>query len=370
MRLPAGSAGGRLLGIGQYFTERSQTMKKAIAVCVCLLTLGFATGALGMELLGAGATFPYPYYSKLFDTYYNEKGVKINYQAIGSGGGIRQLIEKTVDFGGTDAIMEAKDLQEAGAPVMHIPTCLGAVVATYNIPGNPRLKLTGEVLADIYLGKIEKWNDPRITAVNADAKMPEMNIVVIHRSDGSGTTSIFSDYLCKVSAEWKEKVGAGKSLNWPAGLGAKGNPGVAGLVKQVPGSIGYVELIYAVGNQMPYADMRNKAGAFVTPSLASVSQAASVALPDDTCVSITDTDAKAGYPISGFTWIILYKEQNYGGRSKEKAEALLNLLWWVTHQGQDLAEPLHYAPLPKDAVQKAEAMLRSAAFGGAPILKK
>jgi len=344
-------------------------MKNAMAICVCLLTLGLGSSALGTELLGAGATFPYPYYSKLFDTYYNEKGVKINYQAIGSGGGIRQLIEKTVDFGGTDAFMEAKDLQEAGAPIMHIPTCLGAVVATYNLPGNPRLKLTGDVLADIFLSKIDKWNDPRICAVNADIKMPEMNIVVVHRSDGSGTTSIFSDYLRKVSPEWQAKVGAGKSLNWPTGLGAKGNPGVAGLVKQVPGALGYVELIYAVGNKMPYADVKNRAGAFITPSMESVSQAANVVLPDDTRASITDTDAKAGYPISGFTWIVLYKEQSYGNRPKQKAEALLNLMWWMTHQGQDLAEPLHYAPLPKDAVMKAEALLRSATFGGAPLLK-
>lgn len=344
-------------------------MKKLLFLCVWIAMLGFYGQALGEELLGAGATFPYPYYSKLFDTYKNDKGVKINYQAIGSGGGIRQLLQKTVDFGGTDAFMKKEDLQKAMGPIIHVPTCLGAVVITYNIPGKPLLKLTAEIITDIFLGKITKWNDSRISAINPDVKLPDMNIVVVHRSDGSGTTFIFSDYLGKVSKEWTEKVGVGKSLKWPTGLGAKGNPGVAGLIKQVPGSIGYVELIYAMSNKMPYADIKNKSGVFVTASIESVSLAANVTLPDDTRVTITDTDAKDGYPISGFTWLICYKEQSYDERTKEKAETLLNMLWWNIHEGQELAEPLHYAPLSAEAVKKAEAILRSVTYQGAPILK-
>ena len=323
----------------------------------------------GKELLGAGATFPFPFYSKLFDTYNQEKGVKVNYQAIGSGGGIQQLKAKTVDFGGTDAFMDDKEIAEAGAPILHVPTCLGAVVITYNVPGDPAIKLTPSLIIDIFLGRIEKWNDKRILDVNPGAQLPDMNIATVHRSDGSGTTAIFSDYLSKVSAEWKERVGAGKSLNWPNGLGAKGNPGVAGLVKQVPGAIGYVELIYAVQNKMPYADVKNKSGVFIKPSMKSVTAAAGMAIPDDTRVSIVDTAAKDGYPISGFTWLVFYKEQKYSGRSKEKAADLVNLLGWILHEGQQLAEGLDYAPLPAEAVKKAEIVLKSATYDGAAIVQ-
>ena len=344
-------------------------MKKLMILCFLILLPAFSSQATGKELLGAGATFPYPFYSKLFDSYHKEKNVKINYQAIGSGGGIRQLINKTVDFGGTDAFMKKEDMGKTSNPILHIPTCLGAVVVTYNIPGNPSVKLTSEIIADIFLGKISKWNDKRIVLVNPDIKLPKMNIVVVHRSDGSGTTFIFSDYLSKVNKQWSEKVGAGKSLNWPTGLGAKGNPGVTGLVKQVPGSIGYVELIYAMGNKMPYADIKNKSGVFVKPSIESVSLAANVALPDDTRITITDTAAAKGYPISGFTWLIFYKEQNYDGRSKEKAETLIDMLRWVLHEGQQLAEPLHYAPLPKEAITKGEIILNSATYNGEKLLK-
>ena len=250
-----------------------------------------------------------------------------------------------------------------------MPTCLGAVVITYNVPGDPAIKLTPSLIVDIFLGKIEKWNDKRILDVNPGAKLPDMNIATVHRSDGSGTTAIFSDYLAKVSAEWKERVGAGKSLNWPNGLGAKGNPGVAGLVKQVPGAIGYVELIYAVQNKMPYADVKNKSGVFIKPSMKSVTAAAGMAIPDDTRVSIVDTAAKDGYPISGFTWLVFYKEQNYGSRSKEKATDLVNLLGWILHEGQQLAEGLDYAPLPAEAVKKAEIVLKSATYEAAAIVQ-
>jgi phosphate transport system substrate-binding protein len=305
----------------------------------------------------------------MFDRYHKEEGVKINYQAIGSGGGIRQVLSKTVDFGGTDAFMSDEDLAELENDILHVPTCLGAVVVTYNVPDSPTLNLTPDVVADIFLGKLTKWNDERIARANPGVKLPDMTIVVVHRSDGSGTTFIFSDYLGKVSEAWKKSVGTGKSLNWPSGLGAKGNPGVAGLVKQLPGSVGYVELIYAVSNNMPVANIKNRSGKFVAPSIASVSLAADMALPEHTRVSITDTDAEDGYPISGFTWIIFYREQKYDGRSMDKARGLMDLVWWVTHDGQELAEPLHYAPLPAEAVKKAEAVIKSTQYGGKPILK-
>jgi phosphate transport system substrate-binding protein len=354
------------------YLVRGFGMKKGLNfVLLFSILLGFSSSGFAkeMELIGAGATFPYPLYSKMFDVYNKEFGVKINYQAIGSGGGIRQLMNKTVDFGGSDAIMSEKDSGEAGAPVLHIPTCAGAVVVTYNLARHPQLRFTPDVIADIFLGKIQKWNDPRITAINSGVKLPGTAITVVHRSDGSGTTNIFSSYLSKVSPEWKEKVGAGPSLNWPVGIGGKGNPGVAGLVQQTPGSFGYVELIYALQNKMPYGTVKNKKGNFVKPTIASTSLAANTALPDDMKVDLTDTDASEGYSISGFTWILVYKVQNYSDRPEEKAKALVNLLWWMTHQGQKYAEPLHYAPLSKAAVGKAEKLIKSITYNEKSILK-
>ena len=322
------------------------------------------------ELIGAGATFPQPLYSKMFDAYFQQNKIKVNYQGIGSGGGINQLVKKTVDFGGTDAFMTDKELTEAGAPVLHIPTCLGAVVVTYNLPDSPKLNFTQDLVANIFLGKIKKWNDPQIAAANPKVKLPDLAISVVHRADGSGTTYIFSEYLSKISKEWKDTIGTGKSLNWPAGqIGQKGNPGVAGYVKQTPGSVGYVELLYALQNKMAFGNIKNKAGAFVEPTPKSVSAAANVRIPDDTNVSLTDSDAKDGYPISGFTWLIFYKEQNYGGRSKEKAEALVKMLHWMVKDGQKFVEPLQYSALSKDAVAKSEKIIRSMTYGGAPILK-
>jgi phosphate transport system substrate-binding protein len=329
--------------------------------------IGFSADS---ELLGAGATFPYPLYSKVFDAYHKETGIKINYQAIGSGGGIKQLTSRTVDFGGTDAFMSDEALEGLENPILHVPTCLGAVAVTYNLPGSPTLKITPDIVADIFLGKITKWNDARLSSLNPDVTLPDMAIVVVHRSDGSGTTFIFSDYLGKVSKEWAKTVGVGKSLNWPAGLGAKGNPGVAGLVKQLPGAVGYVELIYALQNDMPVGLIKNASGEFIEPALEAVSLAGQTELPEDTRVSITETGAEGGYPISGFTWLILYKEQNYGGRSREKAEELVRLMWWMIHEGQAFAEPLHYAPLPAGAVHKAEVILRSVTYGGEHIVDK
>jgi phosphate transport system substrate-binding protein len=350
---------------------------KKLMCCIVLALLMLLTyspcpaRAESKELLGAGATFPFPLYSKMFDAYYQAYKVKINYQAIGSGGGIQQLISKTVDFGGTDAFMNEKELKKAGAAILHIPTCLGAVVVTYNLPDKPQLKFTPDVIADIFLGKITRWDDPRIAAVNPEVKLPGLSIVVVHRSDGSGTTFIFSDYLSKVSKDWAFNVGTDKSLNWPVGLGAKGNPGVAGLINQTPGAIGYVELIYTLQNNMPAGIIKNKTGNFIEPNIKSTSAAANIDMPDDTRVSLTDTAAADGYPISGFTWLILYKEQNYSSdRSKERAEELVKLLWWMLHEGQQIAEPMKYAPIPGSAVAKGEKVLRSVVYQGAPLLKQ
>jgi phosphate transport system substrate-binding protein len=347
-------------------------MKGLMRVAVVLALLAASTGAglaAEQEVIGAGATFPYPLYSKMFDVYSKEHGVKVNYQAIGSGGGIRQLINRTVDFGGSDAIMDGEDVKAAGAPVLHIPTCAGSVVLTYELPANPGVRFTPDVVADIFLGKIKKWNDQRIAAGNPGVSLPGLDITVVHRSDGSGTTNIFSGYLSKVSREWKEKVGEGTALNWPIGLGAKGNPGVAGLVKQTPGSIGYVELIYALQNKMPYATVQNKKGNFIQPSLAATSAAANISLPDDMRVNLTDTSASDGYPIAGFTWILLYKDQKYGDKTLEKARSVANLVWWMIHDGQKYAEPLQYAPLSKNALEKAEKILKSLNYGGVSLVK-
>ncbi len=320
-----------------------------------------------VELLGAGATFPYPFYSKIFDVYASKTGIKVNYQAIGSGGGIRQLLSRTVDFGGTDAFIKDSDPAEADGTILHIPTCLGAVALTYNLEGIKRMRFTPDIVAGIFLGKIVNWNDERIRESNRGIDLPDEKIVVVHRSDGSGTTAIFSDYLSKVSDEWKNSAGSGKSLNWPAGIGGKGNPGVAGIVKQTPGAIGYVELVYALSNGMPVADIRNRSGNYITPSVESVSLAAAVSIPDDTRVSITDTDAPGGYPVSGFTWLIFYKEQSYGGRSLPDARNLLELLWYSVHGGQTYAGQLHYAPLSAEAVRKAENIINSVTYNGSPV---
>jgi len=342
-----------------------------IALSALVLAAAAALGfGQSVELVGAGATFPAPFYSKVFDEYSKQMGVKVNYQAIGSGGGQTQLKNKTVDFGASDVVVGAEAATSFPAPFVSIPMVEGSVTITYNLPGNPTLKLTSDIIADIFLGTIKRWNDPRIAALNPDVKLPNSAMTVVHRSDGSGTTAVFSDYLSKVSDDWKTKVGVGQSLNWPVGVGGKGNPGVAGLVKQLPGAVGYVELIYALQNKMPYATVKNKSGNWVVPSLASTSEAGMVKIPQDvTKVNLTDSEAANGYPISTFTWILVYKEQSYDNRPKDKVEAMMKLLWWMVHDGQQYAEALSYARLPKAVVEKAETILRSVTYGGAPVLK-
>lgn len=316
------------------------------------------------ELLGAGATFPYPLYSKMFDVYNQEKGIKVNYQSIGSGGGIKQLQNKTVDFGASDAPLSDDEINQMPAPVIHIPTCLGAVMITYNLEGNPKLMLTGDVVADIFLGKITRWNDSRIKELNPSVSLPDMPVSVVHRSDGSGTTYVLSDYLSKVSADWAVKPGKGKALDWPVGIGAKGNEGVGGMVKQIPGSIGYVELAYVLQNKMVSAQIKNKSGRFVDATISSISASANVALPEDLRVSLTNTEAKDGYPITSFTYILLYENQSYGDRTNDKSKETVYLVKWMITNGQKYAEPLLYAPLPKEAAVAAANRLKKVNFGG------
>ena len=342
------------------------------AILTMVLAATFSTSVKAQDdktLLGAGATFPYPLYSKMFSEYNKKSGIQINYQSIGSGGGILQLTNKTVDFGASDGPMNDDQTKKIAAPVLHIPMVSGAVVITYNLPGdNNGIVLTPDVIADIFLGKIKNWSDPRIVKLNKGVRIPALPILVAHRSDGSGTTNIFTNYLSKVSPEWSTKVGSGGAVNWPSGLGGKGNEGVSGLVKQTPGAIGYVELIYALQNKMDYAKVVNKSGKVILPSLASVTAAGKIKMPEDSKIFLTDTDAKDGYPISGLTWIIIYKEQNYGSRSQERAKQLLKLLWWNIHDGQQFAAPLNYAPLSKEALKIAEKILKSATYNGKTIL--
>lgn len=347
-------------------------MKKTTIMFVAfalVLGLSLPLSAAGTEIIGAGATFPLPVYTKMFSSYNKEFGVKVNYQGVGSGTGIKQLLEKVTDFGGTDAYMSDKDIAAAPAKIVHIPTCLGAVVVTYNLPGNPAIKISQDVLADIFLAKITKWNDPAIVKLNPGAKLSKMDILIIHRSDSSGTTQNFTGFLAQIDKEWADKVGFGKTVEWPAGLGAPKNAGVAGLIKQTPGSIGYVELAYALENDMPVAALENKSGKFVIPTVKSTSLAIPSDVPADTRTYISDTSAPEGYPIAALTWIILYKEQKYDRRSFEQAKALLDLLWWMTHDGQVHTTAMKYSPLSDDMVKKVEVILKSVTYDGKPILK-
>jgi phosphate transport system substrate-binding protein len=333
-----------------------------------------STAAAGSDenntILGAGATFPNPLYSKMFSEYNKTNGLKVNYQSIGSGGGIQQLTSKTVDFGASDAPLNGKQDSAMPAPAVHIPITAGAVVISYNLPDmKDTLMLSPDVLAKIFLGEIKKWNDPKIVADNKGAKLPATDILVAHRSDGSGTSNIFTTYLSKVSKDWDAKVGKGSSVNWPVGLGGKGNEGVAGSIKQTPGAIGYIELAYAIQNNMAYAKIQNKAGKFITPSIASITAAANIAIPADAKISLTNTEAADGYPISGLTWILVYKEQKYDSHNVEKATKMLKLIQWMIHDGQQYCAPLNYAPLSANAVSVADAQLKTVTFDGKPVLQ-
>ena len=319
----------------------------------------FAGNVMAQDLNGAGATFPYPIYSKWFAEFATSTGVKINYQSIGSGGGIRQLTEGTVDFGASDAPMSDAEMAKLKAPVMHFPTVLGAVVITYNVPGITKaIRLTGPVVADIFAGKITKWNDARIASLNKGLTLPASDILVVHRSDGSGTTYIFSDYLSTVSPTWAQAPGKGKELAWPVGLGGKGNEGVAGQVKQTPGAIGYIELAYAKQNSLLFADLQNANGEFVTPTIESVTTAAAAAaskLPENTDyrISIVNAAGRGAYPISSFTFLLVYQTQPDAAKGKK----LVDFLRWYLRSGEKSAASLDYAPLPASMVAQLEKRL-------------
>jgi len=306
----------------------------------------FVTGAQAqMTVNGAGATFPYPIYSKWFDEYAKvDPSVRFNYQSIGSGGGQKQILAQTVDFGASDGPMSDENLAKAPGKILHIPTVAGAVVVSYNLPGNVSLKLDGDTIAGIFLGTIKKWNDPKLTALNPGVNLPDTDLIVVHRSDGSGTTYIWTDYLSKISPEWKSKVGTNTSVNWPVGLGGKGNEGVAGQIKQTQGAVGYVELIYAIQNKMPYAEVKNSSGEFVKPTLQSITAAMATAqIPDDFRFSITNAPGKEAYPICGATWLLVYQQQ----KDPAKGKKLVEFLKWALSKGGGMAEQLDYAPLPE-----------------------
>jgi phosphate transport system substrate-binding protein len=347
-------------------------MKAKLFFILFLLGSIFAGSAEAqLQLNGAGATFPYVIYSKWFDVYKNLTGVQFNYQAIGSGGGIRQVTEGTVDFGASDGPMTDEQLaavkEKQGVDVLHIPTVMGGIVLSYNLPSvSQKLKFDGPIVADIYLGKITKWNDSRLKEINPGVNLPDKAILIAHRSDGSGTTFIFTNYLCKVSPEWKEKVGNNTSVNWPVGLGGKGNDGVAGLVKQTEGSIGYVELAYAVQNKLPYGLLKNKAGNFVDANFNTVTEAAAGAvknMPSDLRAIITDSEGKNAYPISGFTWLLVYKNM----KNEAKATALVKFLKWAMEKGESYASDLYYAPLPKQVVKLCEKKIAMITANGKKI---
>jgi len=331
-------------------------MKKILIGALAGVVLTGASVAQAASLNGAGATFPYPIYSKWFYEYSKSNGVQINYQSIGSGGGIQQLTNGTVNFGASDAPMTDDQMSKVSAGVLHFPTVAGAVVLAYNLEGvSSGLKLSPSVLVDIYSGVITKWNDPAIADLNSDTKLPDLNITVAHRSDGSGTSNIFTNYLTKVSSKWASSVGFGTSVKWPVGVGGKGNEGVAGLIQQIPGTIGYVELAYAIKNKLPYAKIKNKAGKFVEPTLESTTAAAEGALkkmPSDFRIMITNASGAEAYPICGFTWLLVYKSYD-----ASTGKTIADFLKWYLTEGESMAKDLYYAPLPESLVKKVMAKI-------------
>lgn len=351
---------------------------KKVSIIVLIALTAFSCSSGGnkaaklkqVTLAAAGATFPQPFYNLAFKKYNEEGGPVINYGGIGSGGGIKSLKDQIIDFGATDAYLSDTELAEMPGEVLHIPTCIGAVVIAYNLPGVTSLKLTPELLEAIFLGNITRWDDARIKAENPGMSLPDMNITVVYRSDGSGTTYIFSDYMSKVSATWKEKPGTGKALNWPAGIGAKGNPGVAGTISQSQGTIGYLGYEYAVAQNIPMASIRNSSGNFITPSLVAFSAASEVEIPADARIMLTNSSNPDAYPITSFTWIILYREQAYASRTAASADATVKAIKWLTGaNAQSIASSVNYAPLPRKAVDQAERILATVTFNGEPVLK-
>lgn len=323
----------------------------------------------GQELSGAGATFPLPFYNVAFEEFSKKNNDIVAYGGIGSGGGVRNLKDKIVDFAGSDAFLSDDEMSKMN-PVIHIPTCMGAVVLAYNLDGVQQLNLNGQVIADIFAGRIRTWNDPRLAELNPGVTLPANDIIPVYRSDGSGTTFVFTDYLSKVSPSWASEYGAGKSVNFPVGQAAKGNPGVANVISQTKNTIGYVGSEYAFAQKIAYAKVSNRRGETVEPDAASISAAASGQIPSDTRTSITDSDAPGAYPISTFTWLIIYKEQNYSDRSREQAQATLDLLQYIlSDEAQSITSKVHYAPLPDRAREISLDNLRQVTYDGQALLK-
>ena len=344
-----------------------------LAVAITMVSCGGNSTNKGarepQELSGAGATFPLPFYNVVFEQFGQVNGDFVAYGGIGSGGGVRNLRDKIVDFAGSDAYLSDKEMADLKVPVIHIPTCMGAVVLAYNLDGVDKLNLSGDVIADIFAGEIKMWNDERLVALNPNVALPAEAIIPVFRSDGSGTTFVFTDYLTKVSPMWKEKFGAGKSVNFPTGQAAKGNPGVAGVIKQTKNTIGYVGSEYAFAQKIPYARITNQRGELVEPTAMSISAAASGEIPTDTRCSITNSDASGAYPISTFTWIIIYKEQCYSDRSKEQAQATLDLLQYIlSDEAQAITSEVHYAPLPAKAKELSKQNLKKVTYEGVAVL--
>ncbi len=344
----------------------SMSFMMALMVITCV---GVDKGSQAQELSGAGATFPLPFYNVIFDQFSERDGHVVAYGGIGSGGGVRNLRDGIVDFAGSDAFLSDEEMAEMD-PVVHIPTCMGAVVLSYNLDGVERLNLSGALIADIFAGVVTQWDDPRIVAMNPEAKLPAEPIIPVFRSDGSGTTYVFTDYLSKVSASWAAKYGTGKSVNFPVGQAAKGNPGVAGVISNTKNAIGYVGSEYAFAQKLPYAAVENLQGELVVPDATTISVAASGEIPADTRTSITNPDVAGAYPISCFTWLVIYKEQNYSNRELEQAAATLDLLKYIlSPEAQKITSEVHYAPLPAKAVELSLANLKTVTFDGTPILK-
>ena len=344
------------------------TLAAIATLSITLFGCGGGGSSSEVRLQGAGATFPNPLYQKWISEYGKaHTNVKIDYQSIGSGGGIKQIQARTVDFGASDAPMTDAELKASPAELLHVPTVLGAVVITYNLQGIAKpLRFSPDVVADIFLGKITKWNDARIKADNADANLPASDITVVHRAESSGTSFVFTDYLAKVSADWKQRVGADKAPNWPVGQGGKGNEGVTGQIKQQPNTIGYVELAYATQNKLPVALIKNASGNFVEATIDNVTAAAAGSAantPDDLRVSITNAGGANAYPISSYTYILVYKEQS----DATKGKTVVDYLWWGIHDGESFAKDLQYAPLPAEIVKRAEAKINSITSGGKPL---
>jgi phosphate transport system substrate-binding protein len=326
--------------------------------------IALCTGHLNAQeiLNGAGATFPAPFYGKLIEEYQRQSATRIDYRSIGSGGGIKMLLEKKTDFGGSDIFLSDADLEAAPAPILHIPTCIGAVAIITNLPDKPSLRLDSTLLADLLMGRITTWSDPALRCAT-DSRLPAgLNVTVVHRSDSSGTTHILTDYLSRTSKRWEKQIGCGKRVAWQAGMGVPGNGGVSDMVSRIPGSIGYVSLSYAEKRSLKVAAIKNRSGRHIQPTQDSVSLAANVSLPRDCRVLITDTTSPDGYPISAFTYILVYREQGYAYRTREKADALIHFLTWVVTDGQQYAKPLYYSPLPDEAVKCSMGTIRSITF--------